>query len=176
MGTRSLTVVNDERDKEIVVMYRQYDGYPTGHGTDLKKFLLPLTIVNGLGLKEERKIANGMECLAAQIVAHFKTDPGGIYLFPSKTRDCGEEWIYTVYKTKDGQIGLKVQGGAVTFFGMPGTKQIHMPAVYNGPVADFDPDAATELYSSQYDKIRNDFLEKQERKKAKAAKTKTQLS
>lgn len=40
MGTRSLTVFIDEHnDKEIVVMYRQMDGYPEGHGQDLVDFL-----------------------------------------------------------------------------------------------------------------------------------------
>ena len=32
MGTRSLTVFNDSwEDEEIVVFYRQFDGYPAGH-------------------------------------------------------------------------------------------------------------------------------------------------
>ena len=40
MGTRSLTTFIDNNTKEeIVVMYRQYDGYPGGHGRDLLNFL-----------------------------------------------------------------------------------------------------------------------------------------
>ena len=38
MGTRSLTFVYDEQEA-IINMYRQYDGYPTGHGAELAEFL-----------------------------------------------------------------------------------------------------------------------------------------
>jgi len=99
MGTRSLTVVQerwtgDEEPTEVMVMYRQMDGYPTCHGQELADFLAPLTMVNGMG--DERQIANGMGCLAAQIVQHFKNGPGGIYLYASGVRDCGEDYVYTV--------------------------------------------------------------------------------
>ena len=101
MGTRSLTVVEERWEggekTEVLVMYRQMDGYPTGHGDDLATFLKDFKICNGIGVSESpTKLANGMGCLAAQIVAHFKENVGGIYLHPSGTRDCGEEYIYTV--------------------------------------------------------------------------------
>ncbi len=126
------------------------DGYPTGHGADLKEILAPFTVVNGYNLEDnnqKHKSANGMECLAAQLVSHFKGDQiGNFYLYPSGTRDCGEEYIYTVYKRKregkSTEIMLKVQAGCVTFFGLPGTKQEHMPVIYNGLASEFDPDAA----------------------------------
>ena len=38
MGTRSLTFVY-EGEKPIVNMYRQFDGYPSGHGAELAEFL-----------------------------------------------------------------------------------------------------------------------------------------
>ena len=38
MGTRSLTFVYDE-DTPLINMYRQYDGYPSGHGAELADFL-----------------------------------------------------------------------------------------------------------------------------------------
>ena len=35
MGTRSLTTfIDDHNDNEIVVMYRQMDGYPETHGKE----------------------------------------------------------------------------------------------------------------------------------------------
>jgi len=95
MSTRSLTVIKD-KSEEIVVMYRQMDGYPEGHGLDLANFLSDMVIVNGLGGDEVAKVANGGPCLAAQIVAHFKEGPGGIYLHAAGTREIGEEYIYTV--------------------------------------------------------------------------------
>lgn len=100
MGTRCLTVFEDEWGKEVVVMYRQFDGYETGHGTDLWDFLRDMTLVNGLSSRNPPKVANGMRCLAAQVVAHFKDEPGGFYLYPAGTRDCGEEYIYFVTSAK----------------------------------------------------------------------------
>ena len=108
MGTRSLTVFNNEMDNsEIVVLYRQYDGYPTGHGRDLLSFLNNMEIVNGISNTEKRKIANGMGCLSAQIVAYLKEAPGDFYLHSAGTRDIGEEFIYTLYYTEE--LRIKVQ-------------------------------------------------------------------
>ena len=113
MGTRSLTrVIDRQKDlslakghlaknvrKSYINMYRQFDGYIEGMGVDLAEFLLPFTIVNGISLNENRKIANGSGCLAAQLVSHFKEEPGGIYLHPTegKPGDCWEEYIYTIF-------------------------------------------------------------------------------
>ena len=110
MGTRSLTVINDEWDnEEICVLYRQYDGYPEGHGTDLLNFLKNMNLVNGINSKNIKlRISNGMDCLAAQIVAHFKQQPGYFYLQSTGTRDVGEEYIYTIY-TKDRMLYIKVE-------------------------------------------------------------------
>jgi len=87
MGTRSLTtfieIYEDENGKkrknEIVTMYRQYDGYPSGHGEELAEFLSKGKLVNGIGLGDDL-VFNGMGCLSAQVVAHFKNGAGGIYL------------------------------------------------------------------------------------------------
>jgi len=108
MGTRSLTVfLDDWNGEEIVVMYKQFDGYPEGYGLDLANYLKDFNIVNGISLAETRKIANGMGCLAAQVVANFKDGPGEFYLRAAGTRDCGEEYIYTVYMNADGNLNIK---------------------------------------------------------------------
>ncbi len=61
MGTRSLTRIiprqeglsfNEGHEKgELahVNMYRQFDGYPSGHGLDLAEFLKDFKIINGIG-------------------------------------------------------------------------------------------------------------------------------
>ena len=140
MGTRCLTVVREkEKSRDIIVMYRQYDGYPEGHGKELADFLADFTVVNGISTNTPKRSANGMGCLAAQIVAHFKTEIGNFYLHSSGTRDCGEEFIYTIYQ-KDGNLMLKVQAGAVTYFGMSGTHQDDMKSLYHGPISQFSPD------------------------------------
>ena len=117
MGTRSLTRVfekwEDTKGKKqrqpIVCMYRQYDGYPSGHGQDLAQFLEPFTIVNGIGLDDKRKIANGMGCLAAQLIAHFKDCPGNIYLYATDAKDCWQEYEYEIEKTK-GKLIITIYG------------------------------------------------------------------
>ena len=111
MGTRSLTVINSEwDDSEICVLYRQYDGYPEGHGTDLLDFLKEMSIVNGIGSNSDgKKISNGMDCLAAQIVAHFKTEPGYFYLASAGSRDMCEEFIYTLYIYNKDKLAIKVE-------------------------------------------------------------------
>ncbi|MHA2277627.1 MAG: hypothetical protein ACXAC2_17745 [Candidatus Kariarchaeaceae archaeon] len=105
MGTRSLTILHETimngqttefEGQEIVVLYRQFDGYLSGHGKELKEFLSDFTIVNGISSVED-KIANGGGCLAAQIVKHFKDDIGNIYLHSAGTRDIWEEYRYYVY-------------------------------------------------------------------------------
>ena len=88
MGTRSLTFVYEdghpgESTPKLVCMYRQYDGYPTGHGAELAEFLL----------KGEH---NGMGCLAASMIAHFKKSIGGFYIYPVDSEDCGQEYEYHI--------------------------------------------------------------------------------
>jgi hypothetical protein len=84
-------------------MYRQYDGYLEGHGLELAEFLAPFYVTNGISGGEKRTIANGMGCLAAQLIANFKDGPGGIYLEVPGSGDHWEEYVYTVYLDKPGQ-------------------------------------------------------------------------
>lgn len=98
MGTRSLTYVYDEMAQPVMCMYRQSDGYLTGHGRAISDFLSSLTMVNGISFGEKRKVANGMGCLAAQMVARFKVGAGGIYLHPTElNQDSGQEYEYHIF-------------------------------------------------------------------------------
>jgi len=102
MGTRCLTFVYEEDDiKPFVCLYRQHDGYKAGHGKDLAKFLAPMGVVNGFGNGEVAgTAANGMGCLAAQLVAHFKGPHGigGFYLqAPDLGQDSGQEFEYHIF-------------------------------------------------------------------------------
>jgi hypothetical protein len=135
MGTRSLThfierykeVSKDKRrkpivkDTEIVVMYRQYDGYPSGHGIELAEFLSQGRLVNGISAVEKELVFNGMGCLSAQVVAHFKNGAGGIYLHSAGTTDAWQNYDYYVIgddETKE--LTLKcVNGDKVIFEGTP---------------------------------------------------------
>ena len=104
MGTRSLTFVYDTDGDAIINLYRQYDGYPSGHGRELADFICPFTIVNGFG-RETANIANGMGCLAAQLVAHFKDGVGQFYLHSVEAKDCGQDYEYHVYKDRVKVLG-----------------------------------------------------------------------
>lgn len=103
MGTRSLTYVYDSKyvigDKTpIVCMYRQFDGYPTGHGAELAEFINSGKMVNGLGLETDR-VFNGMGCMAAQMIAHFKQTPGGFYIYAvDLDQDCWQDYEYHVFE------------------------------------------------------------------------------
>ena len=112
MGTRSLTKVIEKYDdgskKTITTMYRQYDGYPAGHGIDLAVWLQQYSIVNGIRGDETRLIANGMECLAAQMFSHFKDGPGGIYCMHPDAKDCGEEYIYEIQGNQSENILITI--------------------------------------------------------------------
>lgn len=103
MGTRSLTRVietyrDEKKNKQVKVklvnMYRQYDGYPSGHGLELAEFLSGRKVVNGIG--SDRNVFNGAGCLAAQMIAHFKGGAGGIYIEPITAKDCGQQYEYEV--------------------------------------------------------------------------------
>lgn len=98
MGTRSLTFVYDG-DVPVINMYRQFDGYPSGHGAELAEFLSGFEVVNGYG-EVKPKVANGMGCLAAQLIANFKKTVGGFYIHPVTETDCGQEYEYHVYESK----------------------------------------------------------------------------
>jgi len=100
MGTRSLTYVYDDTEP-VVCMYRQFDGYPSGHGQELAEFLFDGKLVNGIPFGSKEKMFNGMGCLAAQMVAAFKDDTGGFYLLSTrKDHDSWQEYEYHVYEDK----------------------------------------------------------------------------
>lgn len=109
MGTRSLTRLYNEDKQEICVLYRQMDGYPSGHGKELASFLEGFKIVNGYNPDLKGKRANGAACLAVQIIAHFKDGVGSFYLYPAGTDDMGEEYVYAVECSVLGGVTLHCQ-------------------------------------------------------------------
>jgi len=121
MGTRSLTFVYEKYgqvQKPVVNMYRQFDGYPTGHGAELAEFLSEGKMVNGLRFNEEGKFFNGAGCLAAQLVAHFKKESGGFYLHPTSVEDCGQDYEYHIYTDGEQHLRIKVMDCGCNMFGM----------------------------------------------------------
>jgi len=112
MGTRSLTFVYDESGEAIINLYRQYDGYPSEHGQELAQFFAGKRIVNGLS-GDTSMVFNGMGCLAASVVAHFKNAAGGFYLHPVSAMNCAD-YEYHVYEDR---IVIKDYNGNEVFAG-----------------------------------------------------------
>jgi hypothetical protein len=81
-----------------VAVYEQYDGYPDGVGLQLAGFLRSRRLCNGFPLQVPESPAthwaNGVSCLAAQFIAEFKKEAGGLYLFHPDEAE--EQWTYEV--------------------------------------------------------------------------------
>lgn len=115
MGTRCLTFVYNERNDRLVGIYRQFDGYPGGHGKEIAEFLKDRKIINGIpSEKQMQKASNGMDCLAASLIASLKTDIGNIYIVPTNTGDCGQEYEYHIWENR---VVVKNFDGNSLFFG-----------------------------------------------------------
>jgi hypothetical protein len=132
MGTRALTFVYDG-DKPIVNLYRQYDGYPSGHGRELAEFLDGFKVVNGIG-RETTRIANGMGCLAAQVVAHFKDSVGGFYIHSVESTECGQDYEYHVYQ-KDKELRVRITDRGCNLFGL--TMSDTNEGIFDGTATEF---------------------------------------
>ena len=147
MGTRSLTRIfetykDEKKNKQVKIqlvnMYRQYDGYPSGHGTELADFLNSGKVVNGIGSRDEKQILfNGGGCLAAQMIAHFKDGAGGIYIEPITAKDCGQEYEYEVivdFDTKE----LTMKCIEVGYINKKGEYKSGKKLLFDGKPADFE--------------------------------------
>ena len=99
MGTRSITNIYD-CDILLVTIYRQFDGYPTGQGQDIKDAFKGRTLVNGIS-GDAMQAINGMGCAAALLIAHMKRDgkAGGTYIVPPGTAD--EAYAYDLRGDSD---------------------------------------------------------------------------
>jgi len=145
MGTHAITIFLDEGDTEICRLYRQYDGFLTGHGEELKKALVNGKMVNGIDNSPGQKF-NGSGDLAVQVIAYLKQtsvlnkihhghepelkdlnvlQAGGLYLYPAGEVD-SSEYEYVV---SPGQIG-KPPNLIV---------RIYANEIFNGSIKDFDP-------------------------------------
>jgi hypothetical protein len=120
MGTRAVVKVFNEDGNHLVSLYFQFDGYLSGVGEDLATFLSNKTVINGYALDQtSERFANGMGCLAAQIVAHFKEEIGGVYICEA---DDTEYYTYIVRHCKNnyGKITMEwLDADKVCFSGSP---------------------------------------------------------
>ena len=106
MATRSLVrfarredgvSFSEHPEKIEVQVYKHWDGYPQGHPLELAKYLKDFKIVNGLGAHDIR-VANGIDCLAAQYIAAFKMEPGDLYVESPEHSEHGDiEYVTYVW-------------------------------------------------------------------------------
>ena len=132
MGTRSTTHVYEINDgktdkaalkklKPVLSLYRQMDGYPSGHGADLADFIHNMTIVNGFGADANAGThANGAGCFAAQLVKYLKEGIGYIYITNAKDRQEYDYHLYLraeeLFKIGKSEIFVTVKSGRKTLF------------------------------------------------------------
>ena len=117
MSTRSLVrfvkreegvSFSEHPERVEVQVYKHYDGYPSGHPVDLAKFLKDFTIGNGIPYPEPDKIANGLDCLAAQYVAAFKMGPGDLYIENPDVEHMDIEYITYVWGDYSKSIWMSI--------------------------------------------------------------------
>ena len=100
MGTRAITKIYNEDNQEIVNIYSQYDGGDYLF-EKLKVFIANTPIISGFS-DPDQKAANGMGCFAAQLVSFLKFGVGGFYLYPPKSKNMGEEYVYKIKAPRNG--------------------------------------------------------------------------
>lgn len=113
MGTRSTYRVIEQyknedgsiKNSDLVLVYLQYDGYPTGHPLETAEWLASGLVVNGLGMRDEKLVFNGGGCLAAQLIAKHKDGPGGTYIHALSSRgNSWEDYLYDIIVKEDRTI------------------------------------------------------------------------
>lgn len=133
MGTRSITAFYNG-EKFIGSFYMQYDGNPTGVGSDIIGVLNngDVRMVNGYsGADKHPEAFNGIGDLAAYVIQKMKQGIGGLYLDGSDPRiDGGQEWNYLFTSSIDNPIlTLQVRVCDKVLFNGPVTPAIDMEAI-----------------------------------------------
>ena len=158
MSTSAETVFLDG-GRICAVLWRHYDGYPTSHGEELKDLLGTFRLENGpptlrspsaIAVLDFRRVANGMGCLAAQVVAHFKEGPGDFYLCPPNPFPHPASFRYTVYLAEGDSVQLRCEVPAwpAADTGPCASDEFTWRELYDGPAEEFDCEEAEDLACS----------------------------
>lgn len=107
MGTRSTVHFYNAsketgKQKHIVSVYHQFDGYLSGVGQDLLDFIRKGERVNGMGRNSNLfEVFNGAYCMAAQYIAKHKDRAGGLYISSEEDRQGYDYMVYWDFNTFD---------------------------------------------------------------------------
>ena len=88
-------------------LYKHYDGYPERLGVTLASYLDGYEIHSGMSNKHQGPLANGIGCLAAQLVSYLKNEPGNVYLQPPRNINV-EDYVYYVWVKEDARIMISI--------------------------------------------------------------------
>jgi hypothetical protein len=88
-------------------LYKHYDGYPERLGVTLASYLKGYDISNGIPQGIQGPIANGIGCLAAQLVSYLKEEPGNVYLQPPRNIDM-EDYVYYIWVKENEEIMISI--------------------------------------------------------------------
>ena len=94
-----------------VTIYVHFDGYPQGLGNDLAEHLTGYRLTHGVS-GDAGKTANGMDCLAAQIVGNLKDMVGNVYLSLDHDSfdDTPVDYLYFISPNEDGsRVDIRVE-------------------------------------------------------------------
>jgi len=107
-------------DKIHTQIYHHYDGYPEYLGVRLANFLDGYDVVNGLSTGYQGPVANGMGCLAAQLVSYIKDEPGNVYLQKPQELDW-ENYEYFIWVKEHNELWISIfdYDGNCMFVGEP---------------------------------------------------------
>jgi hypothetical protein len=141
-------------DDIICTIYKQYDGYPEGLGKRLVEMLAPIKLVNGIGLEDRGSpIANGMDCLAAQVVANLKKRAGDVYLIPppqgERLADYANryfiEYVYTIYaiRPQEGLPDPRIRLCIASVYTDPDKGQVVLRTLADGVVSEMVEELAS---------------------------------
>jgi len=88
-------------------IYNHYDGHPERLGVTLASYLKGYDIRNGIPNEYQGPIANGIGCLAAQLVSYLKEEPGNVYLQPPADPEW-EDYVYYVWVKEQARIMISI--------------------------------------------------------------------
>ena len=116
---------NEHPEKVHTQIYHHYDSYPDHLGVGLAKFLSDIRVVNGLNKDESTISANGIGCLAAQVLTHLKLgrhyglekgdkiQEGNVYLDWPGTERCDIEYTYYIWAVDGKDIWISIFSGGL---------------------------------------------------------------
>ena len=100
-------------------IYHHYDGYPEYLGVTIADYLSDISVINGIG--NNTNVANGLGCLAVQLICHLKLansgydklhtldiPAGNVYLDPWDLGRNDVDYIYYVWAAEGKDIWISI--------------------------------------------------------------------